>query len=201
VLLEGESARARSCLAAHIHARKPVRGGAVRQSEAGAADSDELIESELFGTKGRVHRARRRRGAESSSWPTAARCFLTEVGDLHGASQAKLLRVLQEGEFHRVAGAVDSRVGAVICGDQSATERAGDASRNSARICTIDCAWCRCGCPRLREAFAKSRRPARRIFLAEFCARIISSRKVRGWTFEALEDYGWPGNIREFGNA
>jgi transcriptional regulator with GAF, ATPase, and Fis domain len=41
------------------------------------------------------------------------------VGDLHGASQAKLLRVLQEGEFHRVGGEQIIRVSVVI----SATNR------------------------------------------------------------------------------
>ncbi len=51
-----------------------------------------------------------RRGAASSSWPTEAPCFWTNAGDLHASSQAKLLRVLQEGEFHRVGGEQPIRV-------------------------------------------------------------------------------------------
>ena len=51
-----------------------------------------------------------RRAAGNSSWPTAARCFWTNAGDLHASSQAKLLRVLQEGEFHRVGGEQPIRV-------------------------------------------------------------------------------------------
>ena len=46
--------------------------------------------------------------------------FLDEVGDLHGASQAKLLRVLQEGEFHRVGGEQIIRVSVRVI---SATNR------------------------------------------------------------------------------
>ena len=46
--------------------------------------------------------------------------FLDEVGDLHAASQAKLLRVLQEGEFHRVGGEQNIRVSVRVI---SATNR------------------------------------------------------------------------------
>ena len=69
-----------------------------------AAIPTELIESELFG-----HEKGAFTGATSSrrgKFEMADRgtMFLDEVGDLHAASQAKLLRVFQEGEFHRVGG-------------------------------------------------------------------------------------------------
>ena len=69
-----------------------------------AAIPTELIETELFGhEKGAFTgaTAARRGKFELADGGTI---FLDEVGDLHGASQAKLLRVLQEGEFHRVGG-------------------------------------------------------------------------------------------------
>ena len=69
-----------------------------------AAIPTELIESELFGhEKGAFTGATsaRRGKFELADGGTL---FLDEVGDLHAASQAKLLRVLQEGEFHRVGG-------------------------------------------------------------------------------------------------
>ena len=52
----------------------------------------------------------RRCAAASSSWPIGGTIFLDEVGDLHEASQAKLLRVLQDGELQRVGGEQTIRV-------------------------------------------------------------------------------------------
>jgi transcriptional regulator with GAF, ATPase, and Fis domain len=75
-----------------------------------AAIPTELIESELFGhEKGAFTGAAgiRRGKFELADGGTL---FLDEVGDLHGGSQAKLLRVLQEGEFHRVGGEQPIRV-------------------------------------------------------------------------------------------
>src|SRR5205085_9152037 len=75
-----------------------------------AAIPGDLIESELFGhEKGSFTGATsmRRGKFELADRGTL---FLDEVGDLHAASQAKLLRVLQEGEFHRVGGEQPIRV-------------------------------------------------------------------------------------------
>src|SRR5438874_4673776 len=103
VLLIGESGTGKELLASHIHQQSPFASGPFVKVNC-AAIPTELLESELFGHE---------KGAFSGA--TAARrgkfeladggtLFLDEVADLHGASQAKLLRVLQEGEFHRVGG-------------------------------------------------------------------------------------------------
>src|SRR5205807_2442 len=69
-----------------------------------AAIPTELLESELFGhEKGAFTGASSARRGKFELADNGT-IFLDEVGDLHGASQAKLLRVLQEGEFHRVGG-------------------------------------------------------------------------------------------------
>ena len=85
-----------------------------------AAIPTELIETELFGhEKGSFTGATRlRRGKFELA--DGGTIFLDEVGDLHGASQAKLLRVLQEGEFHRVGGEQIIRVSVRVI---SATNR------------------------------------------------------------------------------
>src|SRR5439155_25683517 len=103
VLLTGESGTGKELLAAHIHAESPFSAGPFVKVNC-AAIPTELIESELFGhEKGAFTGATsaRRGKFELSDGGTL---FLDEVGDLHGSSQAKLLRVLQEGEFHRVGG-------------------------------------------------------------------------------------------------
>ena len=109
VLLTGESGTGKELLAAHIHAESPFSGGPFVKVNC-AAIPTELIESELFGhEKGAFTGATsaRRGKFELADGGTL---FLDEVGDLHASSQAKLLRVLQEGEFHRVGGEQSIRV-------------------------------------------------------------------------------------------
>src|SRR3974390_1624468 len=103
VLLIGESGTGKELLAAHIHSSSPFAAGPFVKVNC-AAIPTELLETELFGhEKGSFTGATslRRGKFELADGGTI---FLDEVGDLHGASQAKLLRVLQEGEFHRVGG-------------------------------------------------------------------------------------------------
>src|SRR3974377_761372 len=109
VLLMGESGTGKELLAAHIHEQSPFATGPFVKVNC-AAIPTELIESELFGhEKGAFTGAgtARRGRFELGDGGTF---FLDEVGDLHAGSQAKLLRVLQEGEFHRVGGEQPIRV-------------------------------------------------------------------------------------------
>jgi two-component system nitrogen regulation response regulator NtrX len=94
VLLIGESGTGKELLAAHIHQNSPFAAGPFVKVNC-AAIPTELIESELFGhEKGAFTGAT---GARRGKFELAdsGTIFLDEVGDLHGASQAKLLRVLQ----------------------------------------------------------------------------------------------------------
>ena len=112
VLLTGESGTGKELLAEHIHRESPFASRPFVKVNC-AAIPTELIESELFGhEKGAFTGATAmRRGrfelADSGS------IFLDEVGDLHDASQAKLLRVLQDGEFQRLGGEQPIRVPAL----------------------------------------------------------------------------------------
>ena len=119
VLLMGESGTGKELLAAHIHERSPFASGPFVKVNC-AAIPTELIESELFGhEKGAfTGAANARRGKFELA--DGGTLFLDEVGDLHAGSQAKLLRVLQEGEFHRVGGEQTIRVAVRVI---SATNR------------------------------------------------------------------------------
>ncbi len=119
VLLSGESGTGKELLAAHIHRESPFAAGPFVKVNC-AAIPTELIESELFGhEKGAfTGAAALRRGKFELA--DGGTIFLDEVGDLHEASQAKLLRVLQDGELQRVGGEQTIRVAARVI---SATNR------------------------------------------------------------------------------
>ena len=119
VLLSGESGTGKELLAAHIHRESPFAAGPFVKVNC-AAIPTELIESELFGhEKGAfTGAAALRRGKFELA--DRGTIFLDEVGDLHEASQAKLLRVLQDGEIQRVGGEQTIKVTARVI---SATNR------------------------------------------------------------------------------
>jgi len=127
--------------------------------------------------------------------------FLDEVGDLHGASQAKLLRVLQEGEFHRVGGEQIIRVAVRVI---SATNR--DLGGMVAQEKFREDLYYRLNgvpirVPSLRERPHDIRLLAE-YFLEEFCSRNNFRRKMLDETvFPLLDSYPWPGNARELRNV
>jgi two-component system nitrogen regulation response regulator NtrX len=200
VLVAGESGTGKELLAAHIHAESPFAAGPFVKVNC-AAIPTELIESELFGhEKGAFTGATsaRRGKFELADGGTL---FLDEVGDLHASSQAKLLRVLQEGEFHRVGGEQSIRVSVRVI---AATNRdLGEMVQQQKfredlyyRLCVVPVRM-----PPLRER-RDDIRPLAEYFLGEFCARNnFKSRRFSDAAFEALEDYFWPGNIRELRNT
>ncbi len=200
VLLIGESGTGKELLAAHIHNVSPFAGGPFVKVNC-AAIPTELIETELFGhEKGSFTgaTASRRGKFELADGGTI---FLDEVGDLHGASQAKLLRVLQEGEFHRVGGEQIIHVSVRVI---SATNR--DLSGMVLQEKFREDLYYRLSVvpvrvPALRERIHDIRLLAE-YFLEDFCTRNNFKRKVLDEAvIPLLESYPWPGNARELRNV
>jgi two-component system nitrogen regulation response regulator NtrX len=200
VLLIGESGTGKELLAAYIHNSSPFATGPFIKVNC-AAIPTELIETELFGhEKGSFTgaTASRRGKFELADGGTI---FLDEVGDLHGASQAKLLRVLQEGEFHRVGGEQTIRVSVRVV---SATNRdlgalvTQDKFREDLfyRLSVVPIRV-----PALRERPHDIRLLAE-YFLEDFCARNnFKPKTLDPAVFPSLETYAWPGNARELRNV
>ncbi len=151
VLLLGESGTGKELLAAHIHRESPFASGPFVKVNC-AAIPTELIESELFGhEKGAfTGAAALRRGKFEQA--DGGTIFLDEVGDLHEASQAKLLRILQDGELQRVGG--EQPFTSACASSQPPTASSTISSRRGgfARTSTIGCASSRSACRRCASA-------------------------------------------------
>ena len=200
VLLIGESGTGKELLAEHIHSSSPFATGPFVKVNC-AAIPTELIETELFGhEKGSFTgaTATRRGKFELADGGTI---FLDEVGDLHGASQAKLLRVLQEGEFHRVGGEQIIRVCVRLI---SATNR--DLSGMVAQEKFREDLYYRLSVVPIRVPALRERphdiRLLAEYFLEDFCARNnFKPKTLDDSVFPMLESYPWPGNARELRNV
>ncbi len=200
VLLIGESGTGKELLAAHIHQNSPFAAGPFVKVNC-AAIPTELLESELFGhEKGAfTGAAAARRGKFELA--DSGTIFLDEVGDLHGASQAKLLRVLQEGEFHRVGGEQTIRVAVRVI---SATNR--DLGALVAQQKFREDLYYRLSVVPIRVPALRERPQDIKLladyFLDEFCARNnFKPKTLDDSVYPLLESYPWPGNARELRNV
>jgi two-component system, NtrC family, nitrogen regulation response regulator NtrX len=200
VLLSGESGTGKELLAAHIHRESPFAAGPFVKVNC-AAIPTELIESELFGhEKGAfTGAAALRRGKFELA--DGGTIFLDEVGDLHEASQAKLLRILQDGELQRVGSEQPVRVNVRVV---SATNRRLDDLIADGRF--REDLYYRLSVVPIRVPALRERLqdvgPLVQYFLAEFCARNnFRRREIDAEVVSVLQRYSWPGNVRELRNV
>jgi two-component system, NtrC family, nitrogen regulation response regulator NtrX len=200
VLLVGESGTGKELLAAHIHSASPFANGPFVKVNC-AAIPGELIESELFGhEKGSFTGATsmRRGKFELADGGTL---FLDEIGDLHSNSQAKLLRVLQEGEFHRVGGEQLIRVNVRVVSATNRDLQAMVAQGKFREDLYYRVSVVPIRVPALRER-PRDIQPMAEYFLEDFCVRNGFRRKsFHPEVWEALEGCRWPGNARELRNS
>jgi DNA-binding NtrC family response regulator len=199
VLVTGENGTGKELVARAIHEGSRRRAGPFVKLNCAAVPA-ELIESELFGhEKGAFTGAftARKGKFELADHGTL---FLDEVGDMPPAMQAKVLRVLQEGEFERVGGGVtlrcDVRVIAATNRDLPSEVAAGRFREDLYyRLAVVPI-----HVPPLRER--KEDVPAlATAFLAEACERNgRRAMRLGRDALAALQANDWPGNVRELRN-
>ena len=199
VLITGENGAGKELAALAIHAHSKRAGGPFVKLNC-AAIPKELLESELFGYEkgaftGAV--ASKKGRLELADGGTL---FLDEIGDLALEAQAKLLRALETGEIERLGGTrtakVDVRLVAATHRDLAAAVKAGDFREDLYfRLNVLPVVV-----PPLRERKADVARLAQH-FLDRFTA--AEGRGPMALTDDArelLEEYHWPGNVREMRN-
>jgi DNA-binding NtrC family response regulator len=199
VLINGESGVGKELVARSIHFNSPRRNRPFIALNCAAIPSS-LIESELFGhEKGAFTGAH---GRSRGKFEIAHRgtLFLDEIAEMAPATQAKLLRVLEEREFMRVGGdqqiRVDVRVIAATNADMG--EMVGQMTFRRdlyyrLKVVTIDV-------PPLRERRADIPSLVQ-TFLDELArANAVERKTITPAALHALEGYRWPGNVRELKN-
>jgi two-component system nitrogen regulation response regulator NtrX len=200
VCIRGETGTGKELIARTLHEKSPRRNGPFISLNCAAIPA-ELMESELFGHEKGSFTGAAARHLGKFEHAHRGTLFLDEIGDMPLTMQAKLLRVLEEGEIERVGGdkpfAVDVR--AVVATHRNLEEqvRLGTFREDLYhRVFVFPIVL-----PPLRQ------RPEDIRVLAEHFVRQLADQnnwKPRSFSPEAmaaLESYQWPGNVRELRNV
>ncbi len=200
VLILGESGTGKELVARALHAHSRRQDGPLISVNCAAIPSG-LIENELFGhekgsftgavgaTKGLIEAA------------DAGTLFLDEIGELPLEAQARLLRVLQDGEVRRVGAAHAKRVNIRLIAATHRqlpllVEQAAFREDLFFRLHVVEIAL-----PPLRERGHDVRELAK-VILARSCEKVHAPpRQIEPAALDAMCAYHWPGNVRELENV
>jgi Nif-specific regulatory protein len=200
ILIQGESGTGKELVARALHFNGP-RKEKVFVSENCAALPETLLESELFGhVRGAFTGAERDRAGlfEQAHEGTL---FLDEVGDMSPGMQARLLRVLQEGELRRVGGdhpiKVDVRLITATNKDLQTEVTAGRFREDLYyRLAVVPVQL-----PPLRERVGDVPFLAGHLMEQIASARGRAAPRIEAEILDAMERYPWPGNVRQLENV
>lgn len=192
VLITGPNGAGKEKIAEILQANSSVKDGPFIKVNVGAL-SPELMAAELFGAEAGAYTGITQRRKGRFELADGGTLFLDEIGNLSMDGQAKLLRVLETGEFERVGGSetltVNVRVISATNTDIPAAISKGDFREDLFyRLNVIEL-----NLPRLKQRKADIL-PLANLFLQQNCQ--ISERAV-----QVLKQYEWPGNVRELKNV
>jgi two-component system nitrogen regulation response regulator NtrX len=200
VCIRGETGTGKELVARTLHEKSPRRGGPFVSLNCAAIPA-ELMESELFGHEKGSFTGAAARHIGKFELAHEGTLFLDEIGDMPPPMQAKLLRVLEEGEIERVGGghplAISVRV--VVATHRNLEEQVRQGTFREDlyhRVFVFPIVL-----PPLRE-----RREDIRVLVEHFSRQLAEQNNWKPKMFapqaiEALEQYAWPGNVRELRNV
>ena len=200
VCIRGETGTGKELVARTLHEKSPRRAGPFISLNCAAVPS-ELMETELFGHEKGSFTGAASRHTGKFEQAHHGTLFLDEIGDMPMTMQAKLLRVLEEGEIERVGGdkpfTVDVRV--VVATHRNLEEQVRQGTFREDlyhRVFVFPIVL-----PPLRE-----RREDIRVLAEHFIKQLDEqnhwkSRRLSPEAIAELERYPWPGNVRELRNV
>jgi PAS domain S-box-containing protein len=200
VLVLGETGTGKELVSRAIHGLSPRKDRALVKVNCATLPSS-LIESELFGHERGAFTSAHARQLGRFEVANGATLFLDEIGELPLELQPKLLRVIQDGEFERLGSSGTIKVDVRVI---AATNRNLEEEVRRGRF--REDLWYRLSIfpitvPPLRERMEDI------ALLVDFFVDKISKRlgksieSIPTSVMNALQDYHWPGNIREFENV
>ncbi len=200
VLITGESGTGKGLLARFLHSTSPRAEGPLITVNCGALP-DNLLESELFGyEKGAFTGAQ---GRKEGRFDAAAggTLFLDEITEMMPPVQAKLLRVLQDGNYERLGGnkTIQSDARILAATNRDPAQAVKDGTLREDLYYRLDVI--RLHLPPLRERLEDIPMLARH-FVSRYNER--HGRQISAISSEALmalQGWTWPGNVRELENA
>ena len=200
VMISGESGTGKELIARSIHLHSPRREGPFIKVNCAAIPKD-LIESELLGYERGAFSGAVSRKRGQFELADQGTIFLDEIGDMALSAQAKVLRVLQTGEFSRVGGerpiTVDVRVLSATNKDLKKEVEVGNFREDLYfRLNVVPL-----HSPPLRDratdipALVES-------FIHESCEENgFRIKEIDASVLPVLQRFGWPGNVRELKNV
>ena len=200
VLVTGETGTGKELVAHAIHRRSPRSARALVKVNCAALPA-ELIASELFGhEKGAFTGALQQRIGRFEA-ANGGTIFLDEIGELSQEMQISLLRVLQEKEFERVGGNRTIRTDVRVI---TATNRDLQREVTDGRF-RMDLYY-RLNVFPIHVPALRERADDIPILVDYFAARLAGRmgkriRQIDKRTLESMQEYSWPGNIRELQNV
>jgi formate hydrogenlyase transcriptional activator len=200
VLILGETGTGKELVARAIHEESPRKNRPMVKVNCAALPAN-LIESELFGHEKGAFTSAQARQVGRFELANGNTLFLDEIGELPLESQAKLLRVLQEGEFERLGSSQTIRVDVRII---AASNRDIEEEVKKGRF--RQDLWYRLNVfpivvPPLRQR-KEDIELLSNYFLKKFSKKMGKKIiKIPSDVINALQKYQWPGNIRELENV
>jgi two-component system nitrogen regulation response regulator NtrX len=200
VLVLGENGTGKELVAAAVHETSPRKSEPFVKVNCAAIPRD-LIESELFGHEKGAFTGAMTRKEGKFDLADGGSLLLDEIGDMSLETQAKLLRVLEEGEFERLGGKAPIKVDVRVISSTN-KDLLAEIKRGTFR----EDLYFRIAAIPIRVPALKERKEdiplLVRHFVRVFCEE--NNRSLKQFSDEAmarLVAYDWPGNVRELKNV